>query len=31
MVQIRETTTDEDRRVAKRAMEELYDERGLPA
>lgn len=31
MQEIRETTTDEDRRAAKRAMEGLYDEHGLPA
>jgi antitoxin VapB len=31
MTEIRETTTEEDRRAAKRAVQDLYDEHGLPA
>lgn len=31
MVEIRETTTEEDRKAAKQAMQDLYDEHGLPA
>lgn len=31
MQEIRATTTDDDRRAAKRAMEDLYDDHGLPA